>query len=171
MAKRKSKSLNNKFLYLVAAVLGVVAVCMIFVTAFVVSDTRTVLSMDATYTGLQTVFGYASDDVEYLMFSFINLLPYLLVIAGVVIASLKFFGVLKNSLMDWISVVLFVVGGVLFFCTANFTILAETYVDLIDVANLVKTYVTTGLGVGPIVAGICSILSGATLVAKNILKK
>lgn len=170
MAKKKSKSVNGNLLYLLAAVLGVVAVCMIFVTAFVVKDSGTG-AMDATYTGLQTVFGYASDDVEYLLFSFMNLLPYVLVLAGVVLTALKFFGIVKSSLMDWVSAGLFVAGGVLFFFTANFTVLTEDYTNLIKVANVIKTYVTTGLGAGPIVAGICSILSGATVAVKNLMKK
>lgn len=170
MAKKKTKSLNNNILYLVAAVLGVVAVCMIFVAAFVVKDSGTG-ALSETYTGLQAVFGYSTEKADYLAFSFMNLLPYVLVIAGVVIAVLRFFGVAKNNIMDWVSVALFVVGGILFFCTASFTILSEGYNDLIKAANVIKTYVTTGLGAGPIIAGICSILSGATVVAKNLMKK
>ena len=73
MAKRKSSV--GKPLSFVAAVLGLVAVVMLFLPAIGIKDT------DTTYTGLQITFGYQESllGFEYTVFdfSFMNLLTYI----------------------------------------------------------------------------------------------
>ncbi len=79
MAKKKSKKQISSIVSLISAALGIVALVMIFLPAIGVKDTET------TYTGLQIVFGYkGTTGVTIFEFSFMNLLTYLLVIAGVV---------------------------------------------------------------------------------------
>ena len=168
MAKKKN-NLGN-VLNLLAIVLGVAAVCMLFLTNFVVTDSATG-ALSENYTGLQTVFGYATENSTYLMFSFMNLLPYLLVIVAVVLLTLKVAKISKCKLLDLISAGCFIVAGILFFFTTNFVILSEGYVDTIKVANLIKTVVSTSLGFGAIIAAISSILAGTFVVVSKFISK
>ena len=88
MAKRKSSV--GKPLSFVAAVLGVVAVVMLFLPAIGIKDT------DTTYTGLQITFGYKESllGFEYTVFdfSFMNLLTYILAVVGIVFSVLSAMG-------------------------------------------------------------------------------
>ena len=163
MAKKCNKV--AKFAPIVAAVLGVVAVVMIFVAAVVFPMDYL---DDVTFTGLQVTFGYAeTTDVfgstvttEVLKFSFMNLLPYLMVIGAIVLSVLAFLGK-GNKFFAIIAAVLFIVAGVLFFLTVAFTIDANG-------EGLGEGYV---LGAGPIVAGICSILAGLVAAAPTVMGK
>ena len=88
MAKKKSGSNLGKLLYLVAAALGVVAVVMMF--ARVVE--YEVLKETVGFKGSEVVFGYTNElDVKTLKFSFMALLPYVLVLVGVVLTLLNTF--------------------------------------------------------------------------------
>ena len=86
MAKKSSKSKKitlsvEKLVYACAAVLGLVALFLIFAPALNVSTSLTV----STYTGTQVVFGLE----DYFAFSFMNLLTYLLLLGGIVLVVLK----------------------------------------------------------------------------------
>lgn len=172
MAKKKSSSKKGfglaKILYLVAAVLGVVAVVMLFVDNVKVPDTDLGIlgTVEGTgYTGLQVAFGSSEKDVEVLAFSFMALLPYLLVIGGVVLSALGAFAKKGSKILDYVSIALYVVAGVLFFIMPNFMVFADT---LLGVAASKLEYVLT---TGAVVAAVCSLLSGATVLVKNLLKK
>ena len=52
MAKKKANKQINVIVAFVAAVLGVAAICMMFLPAIGIKDT------DTTYTGMQVAFGY-----------------------------------------------------------------------------------------------------------------
>ena len=88
MAKRKSNL--GKPLAFVAAVLGLVAVVMLFLPAIGIKDT------DTTYTGLQITFGCKESllGFEYTVFdfSFMNLLTYILAVVGIVFSVLSAVG-------------------------------------------------------------------------------
>ena len=165
MAKKKSskKSSNlGKFLYLIAAVLGVVAVVMMFADVVKYQG----LLKEATYTGSQVVFGYTNDlDVKTLGFSFMAMLPYLLVLAGVVLADVSIFAKKNNKVLDYVSVIAFVVAGVLFFCVPNFMVFADT------IAGKVAAEIDYKLAVGSIVSANTSILAGSVVLVKTLLKK
>ena len=165
MAKKKKSSLNlGKFLYAVAAVLGIVALIMLFVEAVKVPDTD--LGVLGTlegegYTGLQVAFGKENE----LAFSFMALLPVLLVVAGAVLSALQIFAKKGIKVLDFVAIVCFVAAGVLYFIMPSFIVAAET------VAGLVIEKIEYVLAIGSIIAAICSILAGATILVKALLKK
>ncbi len=168
MAKKKSGLDLGKILYAVAAVLGLVAVVMLFVQAVKVPDVETALGTiknDGGYTGLQVAFGKSEEDVKVLSFSFMALLPVLLVIAGSVLSALQMASKKGSKILDYVAVVCFVVAGVLYFIMPSFVVGADTIVGKI------AAEIDYVLAVGSIVAAICSILAGATVLVKNLLKK
>lgn len=116
MAKKKSKKQISSIVSLISAALGIVALVMIFLPAIGVKDT------EKTYTGLQIVFGYKTkiviSEVTVFEFSFMNLLTYLLVIAGVIFTVLGLLG--KGSkFATFIAAICFLVGGISSFSNFN----------------------------------------------------
>ena len=163
MAKKKSSKISvSNLLYCAALVLGVVAVCMIFVAAFSVK--RPLLT--DTFTGLQAVFGYKSGDFTYLGFSFMNLLTYILLLAAVIFAVLKLCGVVKGKAFNFVVAALFIVAGVFFFITPNFAAYGETYKTYVDAVGS-----SVALGAGSIVAAITSICAGSLALVSSFVKK
>lgn len=145
-----------KFLPLVAAVLGLIAAISLFLPAIVVGDNE--------FLGFTTAFGYEKKGVEYLSFSFMNLLTYLLVIGGTVCAVLAYFKK-ENKLFAWISAVCFLVAGVLFFFMIPFASPTAMWKLLGGFKKLAE------LGYGAILAGVCSILGAAAVVVAKLLDK
>ncbi|MBQ8451835.1 MAG: hypothetical protein IJ538_03565 [Clostridia bacterium] len=143
-----------------AVLLGIVAVCMIFVHSLTVN---LALGATAEYTGLQATFGYTAKgtlvDVVHFSFSFMNLLSYLLVLAAVVLVVLRLANVVKAKAVDWIAVILFVVAGVLFFLMPQLAV-SELY-----------NGVTKTLAVGAILSAVFSLVAGALVCVKAVLKK
>ena len=162
MAKKKSKANVGQILTLVAILLGIVAVVMMFVSAIGVKDS------DVTYTGLQVAFGFKEatilgGEVIVFNFSFMNLLTYVLATVGVVFAILGIIG--KGSkFASLISAIAFVASGVFFFMTISFSIPNE---DVSAIINLKDAYV---LGVGSIIGGIVSIISGICCLANVVIE-
>lgn len=166
MAKKKKSSVGLIF-YLVACVLGIAAVCMMFLRAVAVPDVKTAfgtVETDAGFTGLEVIFGYEEEGVKGLAFSFMALLPYLLVVAGIVLTVVNLLKK-KGGLLNYVSVGLFVVGGILMFLMPSFMAFADT------VAGAVLEKVEYELAVGSILAGVLSILAGAVVLVKSLLKK
>jgi len=158
----------NKILYGVAVLLSVVAVFMIFAPALGITYTG---HDNATYTGLQAVFGYsqtktilgASVTTNFLSFSFMNLLTYILLIVAIVLLVVKLCGKLNSKIVDYIIAVLLVVSGIFFFVTSNFAVLAGFYDATADV-------ITRTLGTGAIVSGVLAIVSSIVVVVASVLK-
>ncbi len=165
MKKNSIFTLKN-ILYSASVLLAVVAFCMLAVNAFSVTQSATILGQTVenttVYTGVQAVFGKENA----LAFSFMNLLSYIFVFAGVVLALLRVFGVLKSKIFDYVIVALFVVAAVFFFLTIQFVVWDA---DLKSVLDLAKS--TYALGAGPIVAGILSILSAGCVAVASTRKK
>jgi hypothetical protein len=167
MAKKKSGFNLGKILYLIAAVLGVVAIVMMFVDTVKIPDVD--LGALGTvegegYSGMKVAFGYKEDDVAVFGFSFMALLPWILVIAGVVLTALNTFSKKGSKLFDFISIAAFIVAGVLFFIMPNFMVFAET------LAGAVWEAFEWKLAVGAIVAAVCSIVAGGAVLVKNLMK-
>lgn len=170
MAKKKTNYMS--YLPLLAALLGVVALVMLFVPAIAIKDS------DTTYTGLQAAFGYTENvaiigDVVHLNFSFMNLLPYILVLVGIVACVMGYKG---NKLAMFVGFVCFVVAAVFFFLSVSFCVPNEGLEDLISgIGGLfgeeasVKDSLT--LGAGAIVAGVCSGVAALSIAASSVLKK
>lgn len=167
MAKKKSGLNLGKILGLVAAVLGLVAVCMIFVDTVKVPDTEILGKVieGEGYTGLKVAFGYKTDDVAVFSFSFMAVVPYLLMIAGVVLAVVNSMAKKSNKILDIVVCGLFVVAAVLCFVMPNFVVCADTLLGKIA-AEIDYT-----LAIGAIVSAITSILAAAAVLVKALMKK
>ena len=170
----KSKFGLGKIFLAVAALLGVVAIIMMFAPHISAADG------DLTYSGMQVTFGYTKTtevlgskiSTKILNFSFLNLLAYILVLAGVVFVVLAMLGKL-GRLASFVAMAAFVVGGVLFFLVLNMTApnVGEATGDVADA--LIKAFKDPfSLGIGAILAGVASILAGvSTALATFLFKK
>lgn len=150
---KKAKGLT-KYCDLISLALGVVAICMIFLPAIVQKAEDPL-----TFSGLQVAFGYSETNgnlvYNYLAFSFMNLLPYILLLAGVVLLCLSAMGK-SFKFVNLVVCCLFVVAGVFMFLTLSFVVPATNlggYLNGINVENY-------ALGVGSILGGIFAILAG-----------
>ena len=96
MAKKKANKQINTIVAFVAALLGLAAICMMFLPAVGIKDT------DTTYTGMQVAFGYTEvtkvpiigTEIKATIFnfSFMNMLTYILALVGVVFSILAALG-------------------------------------------------------------------------------
>ena len=171
MAKKKNGFSTAKIFYLIAGVLGVVAICMIALTSMNVKGSVLGFTSTSEFTGIQTTFGYKSENgTEYLLFSFMNLLPYIFVLVATLIAVAKVFGKMDSGLMGFIALGLFVAGGVLFLLNTQFTVLSESYANAIKVANAFTTTVTKSLGTGAIVSACCSFGGALAILLPRFVK-
>ncbi len=159
----KSKSDLGKLLTIVAAALGVIALVMLFLPAV------TAEGASDSYSGLDVVFGkseeFAGHKIEVFAFSFMNLVTYLLVIAGIVLSVMAFLGK-GGGLMPVIAAAAFVVAAIFFFCTVSFVAFPGEYAK--EASEAFQEYAK--LGAGPIIGGIVSILAAGANVGKIVLK-
>ena len=142
----------KKYLPLVAVILAVVAVAMMFLPAFegeVNNDIK----------GFNTIFGYKQSfmgyEMELLKFSFMNLVPYVLLIVGIACAGM----VSKKEdgfIVAIVAAACMLVAGIFFFMVPNFCNPAVEGVKI---------------GAGPTIAAICSIIAAVCVVVPAILKK
>ncbi|MDE7330596.1 MAG: hypothetical protein K2N30_05905 [Clostridia bacterium] len=167
MAKKKTK-LSLKVLFaLISALLGVVAICLMAAPAAAVKDT------ELAYTGAQLTFGYTRTgsitgiSAEVFKFSFLNFLPYILVLAGIAFSVLTVLGKL-GKIAPIVSAVCYLAAGVLFFLVIEMCS-PYTAIDSKDLVDAVKDTLT--LGAGAIVGGILGILSAALSAAALAVKK
>lgn len=178
MAKKKNSI--SKYTSLLAILLAIASACMIFCTSIVykVSDKVDPLN----FTGLQVTFGYSSTKnilegitsaikfegtINYFAFSFLNLLPYILLLAGIVFAVLKVVGGKSNSKMfSFVAAVCLIAGGVLMFCVVPFSVLGTN--ELVQTFSVLKKQYMS-LGIGAIVGGVLGILGGAVELADLVL--
>ena len=163
MAVKQKIVAMRKWFDLAAVVLAVVAIIMMFVPAIAFKD-----DLDETYTGLEIIFGYTESlgggySMEIFKFSFMNLLTYILFIAGVVVLVLNMFGK-SGKFGSFIALGCFVVAAVFSFCAIGFIVPASDIVkEVIEEGNFV-------LAAGPIVAGIMGILSSGICAVKIFVK-
>ena len=178
MAKKKNSV--SKYTSLLAILLAIASACMIFCTAIVykVSDSADPIN----FTGMQVTFGYTSTQnilegitsaikiegsINYFAFSFLNLLPYILLLAGIVFAVLKVVGGKSNSKMfSFVAAACFIAGGVLMFCVVPFSVLGTN--ELVQTFSVLKKQYMS-LGVGTIVGGVLGILGGTVELADLVL--
>ena len=176
----KKKNSVSKYTSLLAILLAIASACMIFCTAIVykVSDSADPIN----FTGMQVTFGYTSTknilegitsaikiegSINYFAFSFLNLLPYILLLAGIVFAVLKVVGGKSNSKMfSFVAAACFIAGGVLMFCVVPFSVLGTN--ELVQTFSVLKKQYMS-LGVGAIVGGVLGILGGTVELADLVL--
>lgn len=163
MAKKKFNL--STILTAVGALLGLAAFFMLFAPAIAVKDSET------TYTGLKVTFGmkqtFLGKEYTVWKFSFMNLLTYILALAGIVLALLN--AKKPGKLFALISAACFLVAGIFFFCATSFASFNEDVSSLIAWAGgNVKDSLT--LGAGSIVGGILSILAAICAASPFVVK-
>lgn len=156
MAK-KVKAKKGQIIDLVVLLLGIAAICMMFLTA--VNYTGSYFGSTSAFTGTEIIFG---DENGVFAFSFMAMLPYLLTLIGVVLVVLKLFNVFDLELVAFIA---FVVAAVFFFIAPSFVVIADQTAD-----KLIRLAGSFSLGVGSILAGVFSALSGLAILAKKFVK-
>ncbi|MBQ8405447.1 MAG: hypothetical protein IJX09_02240 [Clostridia bacterium] len=169
----------ERFIPVIAAALGVIAIIMFFLPAITIKVGDEVVN----YNGWQAIFGLTEKKdvlgsevtLEYLTFSFMNLLTLILVAAGIVLCVLSFLGK-GNKFFAFIAIACFIVAGVFFFLTVQFAFAGSAYATNLLGQELSQAEAKKGwaLGAGPIVGGILSILAGLVVsvpVVVKLLKK
>lgn len=166
----KKKTNLKPIFYGIAIILGIAAFCMLFTNVYKITTTVGNSSTTEVAKGTVAVFGGEFAGLEKgIVFSFMNMLTYILVLAAVVLSVLKLANVCKAKWVDFVIAGLFVVSGIFFFCTTAFTTLDTNLQKTIDaVGSLTK--VTKSLGVGAIVGGILSLLAGGTVIFGHVKK-
>ena len=163
MAKKKSGVSISKICLALGLLLGVAAICMMFVGG--------VTWGNATYTGLQTAFGYtketdvlvATAKTEIFAFSFMNLLTYILALAGVVLCLLNMLAHKSSKLFAFVSAAAFIVSAVFFFLTPQFSI-------PMILGKSVQGSAELALGIGSILGGVFSGIAGVSTLASCFVK-
>ena len=183
MAKKSSSKLN--LVNLVAVILGIVAVVLFAVLPMVkttIGDEGN--QMVGLYKGFSMIFGgtVSSDvtttitafgktttstdvvEIEDVALNTMAFVSFLLVVLGIVATLVTTFvkSFSKNKLFTLVAGALILVGGILMFTVKGSAITA------LDAANASKYFT---LGIGPIVAGILAIVSGAAVAVYPIVKK
>ena len=156
MSKKKS-GLN--LWYGCAALLTLVAIIMIFVTNINIVGK---ISEEVHYAcnGLQVTFGFKDGNLEVYSFSIMNLVTYLLLIAGFVLLLLELLNVTKSKVVDFVVLCVLVVSGVFFFLMPSFA-----------VCPYANSLVVLNLGIGAILAGVLALVSACVVAAKMLMKK
>ena len=176
MAKKKSKK-SLPIFALLAIVCAVVSICMMFVDSIkVVAETSKGTSEDGVfYTGLQAVFGYTDEKtkIKVFEFSFMNLLPYLLLVGAIVLSVMLVLKKSNNKLFSFVICGLLIAAGVLFFFEGAFTIIADTGINNIasGLGQIFGVESKVELAVGAIVAAISSLVGGALMAVSVFAKK
>lgn len=172
MAKRKKSSQLISLITVASCILGLVAVVMMFLPAIGVKDS------DKTFTGLQIAFGYATEldlgitkvSTTIFNFSFMNLLTYILALAGTVVALLGLVG--KNfagALFRFVAAGCFIVSAVFFFLSLNFCLPNDTASSVMTfLGGNIKEIGT--LAAGSIIGGCAAGLAGLCELAAVFVK-
>lgn len=163
MAKKKRTNNLTQIVTAAAVLLGLVAIAMIFVPTVTVKG----IINTYTFTGLNLAFGCNLENTSTAIFefSFMNLLTYILALAGTVVALM---GLIKNSfasgLFRIIAAACFIVSGVFFFMSLNFCIPNTTATEAFKLIGDIKSNGVLAVGayiggITAIIAGVCELLS------------
>jgi len=171
---KKSKIKNIKIFNIVAIGLALISIGMIFAEVCGINADGKV---GYVLTGIQATFGYSKESTvlgstiitTFTNLSFVNLLMYALLIVGVVLILLKTFKLIKSNSIDWISAIMFIVAGVLYFLLPNFVAYGDGWADLVNFA--IKAGGSKVILFGSIIGGLTAILAGVSIVIGKCLKK
>ena len=166
MAKKLEGGVLSKRLSVAIVLLAIYSLLMIFMPAVAIKESTN------SFTGLQVVFGYSviqdlgilggTQIWEDLGFSFFNLLPYIFVLAALVLMALRKFGVVSKW-FTLIAVLLFILAAVFFFLQVSFCVPLKNMPE--------QTIEKFALGNGSLLATISSALAGLLLLGKSIIKE
>lgn len=169
MAKKKKGglfSLSN-LLCIGALVLGVVAICMITMATINIEGSVGSLKGTTGFSGIKVVFGSEED---LTLFSFMNLIPYILLVAGVILMALKVLGKMNGGLVNILAAVVFIAAGVMFILAPNFTLFTDAFTVLLK-AGIKTGLVKKTVAIGGIISAVCSFVAGACSAVSMFVKK
>lgn len=148
------KLTKSKILSIVAAVLGLVAILLLLAPG--VKQQVGPDKWEGT-SGFKMAFG----SEKGMKFSFVLFLPFLLAVIGIALSVVSLF--VDNKILKIIAVAVFVIAGIFFFLYLSFySTLAENDLAKEAIKEMIKAkYIK--LGAGAIMAGIVSILAGASI--------
>lgn len=170
--KRKSKKTAQiqKVCNLLVIILIVVAIAMIFGSAIKIDND--------IYKGYQIVFGYRLEQklgfstisLEVFKFSFMNLLPYILLFVGLATILLQFS---KSNLISSLIVVIACLGaGTLFLLQKNFIVLGDGFQKLYEfLGTNFNEQENIKLATCSIISICCSYGAAGVVIVKEVLKK
>ena len=175
--KRKKSSTLGLALSAGSVIFAIVALCMLFVNAVELVSGDNVL---VQYKGTQVAFGYSETypiigEVKFLNFSFMNLLPYLLVLGGGVVAVLAALGK-KSFLLNVIATACFVAAAIFFFTAASYVSVAGSEGSgslssaIKSIVDALKDGENLKIAIGSILGGVFSIIAAACSALKIIVK-
>ena len=152
-----------KFLPFISAILGLVALIALFLPAFTFAGKE--------FLGFTTVIGYTKKisgvgSFKLLSFSFMNLVTYLLALAGIVLSVLTY--VKKVKLFAWIAAGCLLLAGILFFFVMPFSCVADGWTVVFGGKadkGLWK------LGYGAVLAGVGSLLGAVSAAVYAFIEK
>ena len=142
----------DKILYGCAALLGLVAILLMFAPAAVFN----LVEVHTPYTGAQLAFGYKNDLDITLFSASANIVAYILFAVGIVAAVVALLGKF-GKIPCFVAAACFLIAGILSFCVVP---LSSTQID--------KAYFT--LGAGAVCSGIFGILAAVACAANLVIK-
>lgn len=178
MAKKRKKSTLGLVFSAGAVLFAIAAVCMMFADAVKLVSGENVL---ASYKGTQVAFGYSETypiigEVKFLNFSIMNLLPYILALAGAVVALLAALRRNKSFLLNIIAVACFVAAAVFFFTAASYVSVAGSEGSgslnalVKKIVDALKDGDNLKIAIGSILGGVFSIVAAACSALKIFVK-
>ena len=171
MAKKRKKSTLGLVFSAGAVLFAIAAVCMMFLNAVELVSGENVLKQ---YTGVQVAFGYSETypligEVKFLNFSIMNLLPYILALAGAVVALLAALSK-KSFLLNIIAVACFVAAAVFFFTAASYVSVGSDNELVKNIVDALKNGDNLKIAIGSILGGVFSIVAAACSALKIFVK-
>lgn len=172
MAKKRKKSTLGLVFSAGAVLFAIAAVCMMFLNAVELVSGENVL---AQYTGVQVAFGYSETypiigEVKFLNFSIMNLLPYILALAGAVVALLAALSK-KSFLLNIIAVACFVAAAVFFFTAASYvSVVGADNAAVKNIVDALKDGDNLKIAIGSLLGGVFSIVAAACSALKIFVK-
>ena len=182
MKAKHSKQLG-KLLAFASAIVGLVAVVMIFLPQIVAASENS----DTAYNGIAIAFGKELGSVNLWIakgtgkidFSFVHLLAYILVVFGLLVIVRQLAGVGKSKLFTFIAAVALIAGGIIFFLALNTTTMTISTSSIIGGGSTTSKFAELNsdsntvykLGYGAITGGVTAICSGVLALGKAVLSK
>ncbi len=163
MAKKKR---NNKLYAGISVIFGIIALVTLFLPAIAIKETET------TYRGIDLAFGLKKDTflgtAEIFAFSIMNLLTYLLVLAGIIFSLLGAKGK-GNGFANFIAFGAFVAATVFFLLQVAFCVPNDGLTSIVGaLGGDVKDALT--LTYGSFIGASASAIGALSFIAKKFLK-
>ena len=177
--KKKVKKTAKKWIDLIGIALGVLALAALFLPFVGITSGEEIVE----YSGLQALFGYTFvkettvlgstivTETEIFKFTFMGILPYILIAGAVAMLILNVFGK-GGKIANLIALALFVAGAILVFNVLGFLIPGETILEVFGSTTIIKNWEVENLTMlwGAIASGVVAILGAVANVCKIVIK-